>query len=120
MGCNPDQHQDVVDLGGESNRGASEQFVEKDFNGVKPVKILGRRAICYSFIIVPFAEVPESNLVEIVKAQGACEGVDKHSVGAGIRWDNVCQVEFVKVNAADYNVVADIASNSLEGGGVIS
>ena len=43
----------------------------------------------YSFIVVAFAEVPEPDLIEIVQAERACEGIDEYDVFGGGR-DDVC------------------------------
>jgi hypothetical protein len=80
MARNLDQVQNVVDFSWQGDGSAGQQFVEQDLDGVEPVQGLRGRAVRYPFVVVAFAEVPEADLVEVVQAQGAGEGVDERDV----------------------------------------
>lgn len=77
------QIESAVDLGRQGDCGACEELVEEDGHGVEPVHRHWFGAVGYAFIVVAFAEVPEADLVEVVQAEGAREGVDEGYVGWG-------------------------------------
>lgn len=98
MGSKSDQSQDIVDLCGQSNGGSRKQFVEQNLDRIEPVERFWMRAVCDSFIIVAFAEVPKPNLVEIVQAEGSCEGVYENDVFASRGGDDIGQIEFIEIS----------------------
>jgi hypothetical protein len=114
MACNLDQVQNVVDFRRESDGGTGKQFIEKDFYRVEPVERLCGWAVGYSFVVVAFAEVPEADLVEVVKTKGARERVDELDVAGG-GGDDVGEVEFEEVGAADYGFGVYVADFDLRG-----
>jgi hypothetical protein len=113
MACNPNEIQDAGDLGGESDCGARQEFVEQDLDRVEPIERAWSRAMCNAFTVVALAEVPQADLVKIVKAQGTCKGTRKSDV-AGRGRDDVGQVEFVEVGPANNRVVIDVADDGLQ------
>ncbi len=102
-----DQSEDIVNLGRQSNRSPRQEFIEQNLDGVEPVEAPRRGAERNAFIVIAFTEVPESDLVEIVEAEGACEGVNEHKVFAGRGGDDVCEVEFKEICMADSNFVVN-------------
>jgi hypothetical protein len=112
VACNLNQIQNVVDFRRESDGGTGKQLIEQDFYRVEPVERLCGRAVGNSFVVVAFAEVPEADLVEIVQAEGACERVDQLDVVGG-GGDDVCEVEFKEVGAADYDFLVYVADFDL-------
>jgi hypothetical protein len=53
-----------------------------------------------SLVVVAFAEIPEADLVEVVQADGAGDGVDQDGVGDG-GGDYVGEVDGEEVGGAD-------------------
>jgi hypothetical protein len=53
--------------------------------GKRNIPVQGSRCgtMSDSLAIIAFAEVPQADLVEVVEADGAGDGVDKYSVGDG-------------------------------------
>lgn len=112
MGSNPNQFQDIRNLCGESDGGACQELVEQDLHRVEPVEWFGVGAVCDSLIVVAFAEVPEADLIEIVEAEGAGEGIDELDVICR-GGDDVGEVEGVEVGVADDGLVVDVADDGL-------
>lgn len=65
---NPGQIKRVLDITGESNTSAGKQFIQDDFDGVEGIKSLGLGATGDARIIVALAETPQTDLIEVVKA----------------------------------------------------
>ena len=65
-----------------------------------PVQGSRRGAVGDSLAVIAFAEVPQTNLVEVVEADGAGDGVDKYSVGDGGR-DYIGEVDGEEVGGTD-------------------
>lgn len=89
MRSNPQKLEDCTDFRGQSKGGTREQLIDKCLDGIEPVQGFRVRAVGYSFVVVAFAEVPEADLVEIVQAEGAREGVGEDNV-LGVGGDDVC------------------------------
>jgi hypothetical protein len=68
--------------------------------------------VCNSFIIVPFAEAPQPDLVKVVEAKGTRKGASKLDVPRR-RWDDICEIELEEVGRADDGFSIDIADESL-------
>lgn len=81
--------QNVIDIRRQSNGGSGEKLIEKNFDGIEPVEGFWCGAVCDSFIVVAFAEVPETNLVEIVEAEGSCERVHELNRSTGRSGDDI-------------------------------
>lgn len=103
-----DQPQDIVDVRRQRNRRPGQQLVEQDLHRVEPVQRARGRAVGDALVVVALAEVPQPDLVEIVEAERAREGVDEDDV-AGARRDDVGQVEGEEVGAADAGLIGCVA-----------
>lgn len=51
------------------------------------------RAVGDAFVVVALAEGPQADLVEVMEAKGAGEGIDEGYVGGSGGRDDVCEVE---------------------------
>jgi hypothetical protein len=81
--------QNVIDIRRQSNGGSGEKLIKKNFDGVEPVEGFWCGAVCDSFIVVAFAEAPETNLVKIVEAEGSCERVHELNGSTGGSGDDI-------------------------------
>ncbi|TGO81313.1 hypothetical protein BPOR_1212g00020 [Botrytis porri] len=110
---NADETEDIVYLGGESNGCAGEKFIEQDIDGVEPVEVFGGGARGDTFIVVAFAEIPETDLVEIVEAEGSGERVLQGDAAANGFGYDVGEVESEEPGIADDGSVVYVADYGL-------
>jgi len=68
-----------------------------------------------AFIIITFAETPETDLVEIVEAEGTSEGIGKGNVSCYGGGYYVGEVELEEVGIANYSFVVYVANFCLCG-----
>jgi hypothetical protein len=71
------------------------------------------RTVGDSFVTVALAEIPESDLVKIVKAEGPRQRVDEHEVVGGANGEDVGQVEVEEVGVADDGTFVKVADQDL-------
>lgn len=70
------------------------------------------RAGGYAFVVVAFAEVPQADLVEVVKAEGTGEGVDEDGITGG-GGDDVGYVDLEEPGVAEDGFVVRITYHCL-------
>lgn len=86
-----------------------EQFTQKDIQRVEPVQRLGFRAMRDALIVIALAEIPESNLVEVVQSNRPGNTVDEERIGNG-HGNDMGQVEPHEVRLAHNGTIGDIAN----------
>lgn len=62
-----------------------------------------------ALIIVPLAEIPQSNLVEVVQPNRSRNTVDEEGIGNG-HGDDMRQIEFHKIRLANDGFIGDVAN----------
>ena len=87
----------------------SKQLIEDDGYRIEPVKSLRLGTVCDSLAIVTFTETPESDAVEIVKAERLSNRVDNARIRYSFR-NNVGQVDIDEVDAASDTACAGAAN----------
>lgn len=109
-----DEVQDVVDLRGQDDGGAGEELREQDLHGVEPVQGLRRRASGDALAVVALAVVPQADLVEVVQAEGAGDGVHEDEIrvveGLGV---DVGEVEVEEPGGLDDGAGVEVADEGL-------
>jgi hypothetical protein len=110
----PDEVQDIVDLGRQDDSGAGQELREQDLHGIEPVERLRRRAIGDALVAVALAVVPQADLVEVVQAERAGDGVHEDEVraveGFGV---DVGEVEVEDPGGLDDGFGVDVADYGL-------
>lgn len=81
---------------GKLTSGASKQLVQHDLNGIEPIH-RPRPAAIRDLVSIALAEVPKSDLVEIMQSQSPCNAIDQNRIwhGAG---NNMAQVQLDEVD----------------------
>lgn len=87
---------------------AREQFTQEDTQRVEPVQRLGFGTMRDAFIVIALAEIPESNLVEIMQPDRPGNTVDQKGIGNG-HGDDMGQIEPHEVGLAHDGTIGDIS-----------
>jgi hypothetical protein len=59
-------------------------------------------------VVIAFAEVPQTDLVEVVKADRAGDGIDEDGIGHGAR-DDTREINFKEVGSTQYRASIEVA-----------
>ncbi len=86
------------------------QLILQDRDWIEPVERLWFRTVCVAHSIVPFAEIPESDGVIVVKTQCLGNGIDEDRVGYVDRY-YIGQVQSNEVYFAQYG--SDFSASQL-------
>ncbi|KAL8943076.1 MAG: hypothetical protein Q9216_001276 [Gyalolechia sp. 2 TL-2023] len=81
---------------GQLTSGASKQLVQHDLYGIEPIH-LPRLAAVGDLVSIALAEVPKSDLVEIMQSESPCDAVDENRIWHGSR-NNVAQIQLDEVD----------------------
>ena len=75
---------------------------------IEPVQPFGRGAVGNTGLGVAFAERPQADLIEVVEAKGASDGIDQDGVWDG-QGNDIGQIDGEEVGGADEGFVVNVA-----------
>lgn len=78
--CGQQRQKFVVKIGDSRTRRPSKQLILQNLHRVKPIQRLRPRAICNALADIALAKSPQAYAVEIMKANGLGNSVDKNRV----------------------------------------
>lgn len=76
---------------------------------VEPVQRLGLGAMRDTLIVIPFAEIPQPNLIEVVQPDRSRNTVDEEGIGDG-DGDDMRQIEFHEIRLAHHGTIGDVSN----------